>query len=44
MPDYQTVSFNVSHMAARNLRILMEYTRDLETDKNQFILGFVSAF
>ena len=44
VPDYQTVSFNVSHMAARNLRILMEYTRDLETDKNQFILGFVSAF
>ena len=42
--DYETATFSVSHMAARNLRILMEYTRDLETDKNQFILGVVSAF
>lgn len=42
--DNETATINVSHMAARNLRILMEYTRDLEQDKNRFVLGVVTAF
>lgn len=42
--DYETATVSVSHMAARNLRILMEYTRDLEFEKSRFVLGVVSAF
>ena len=42
--DYQTATFSVSHMAARNLRILAEITHDFELEKQRFGLGVASAF
>jgi hypothetical protein len=44
LSDYETATINISHMAARNLRIILEYTRDLHQNKNQFVFGVVSAF
>jgi len=42
--DYQTATFNISYLLARNLRVLAEYTHDLELKKPGFTLGFVTAF
>ena len=50
--DYQTATFSVSHMAARNVRFLAEFTYDfMDQDKiisgpkgNRFTLGAVTAF
>ena len=42
--DYETATLSVSHLAARNLRIVMEYTHDIKLKKPRFVLGFVSAF
>lgn len=42
--DYETATLSVSHMAARNLRILGEFTYDLNKKKTRFTLGAVSAF
>lgn len=42
--DYESVTLSISHLMARNLRLLGELTQDLESDKPRFTLGFVSAF
>ncbi len=42
--EYETLSLNASHWFKRNLRFLVEYTRDLQNSKNRFVLGLVSAF
>jgi hypothetical protein len=51
--DYQTATFSISHMAARNVRFLAEFTYDfLDMDKhatgppkgNRFTIGAVTAF
>ena len=42
--DYETATFSVSHMAARNLRILSEITYDLVNEKPRFTVGVSSAF
>jgi hypothetical protein len=42
--DYETATFSVSHMAARNLRILSEITYDLINEKSRFTVGVASAF
>ena len=42
--DYETATFNISHMAARNLRLLGEYTYDMIAKESRFTLGVVSAF
>jgi len=41
---YQTATFSFTYLVARNLRLLTEYTRDLEMDKNRIVLGVISAF
>ncbi|MEJ2053344.1 MAG: hypothetical protein P8X42_05435 [Calditrichaceae bacterium] len=41
---YETATLSFTYQIARNLRIMTEYTRDLEIDKNRFVLGLVSAF
>lgn len=42
--DYETATLSLSHMAARNLRILMEVTHDFERERARFVFGVVSAF
>jgi hypothetical protein len=42
--DYETGTFSVSHMAARNVRLLAEFTYDLNNKKSRFTLGIASAF
>lgn len=41
---YETISLSATYLLARNLRILTEYTRDLEFEKNRFVLGIIGAF
>ena len=42
--DYQTLSLSGTYILARNLRLLAEYTRDIECERNRLVLGIVSAF
>jgi hypothetical protein len=42
--NYQTLTFNVSHLLRRNLRVLAEYTRDLDGDGHRFFAGLMTAF
>jgi hypothetical protein len=42
--DYETATFSVSHMAARNLRILGEITYDLIEENSRLTFGVASAF
>ncbi len=41
--EYETITLNASHWFKRNLRFLVEYTRDLKNSKNRFVIGLVSA-
>jgi len=43
-PHYQTATLSGTYLVARNLRLIAEYTRDLEYDVNRFTLGLVSGF
>lgn len=42
--EYHTATLSHTYMLARNLRLVTEYTRDLQTDKNRILLGVISAF
>jgi hypothetical protein len=42
--NYETATASVSHMAARNLRLLGEFTYDLLNEKSRFTAGVVAAF
>jgi hypothetical protein len=42
--DYQTLTFNVSHLLRRNLRLVAEYTHDLNGDFHRFMSGLMTAF
>ncbi len=42
--DYETGTLSVSHLLARNLRLLGEFSYDMVSDKPRFTVGFVSAF
>ena len=42
--DYETATASASFVLARNLRLVGEYTRDLEAERNRFVTGFVSGF
>ena len=41
---YQTLTLNVSHLLRRNLRLLVEYTHDLNGDFHRFMTGLMTAF
>jgi len=41
---YQTATFSTTYLVARNLRLSAEYIRDLEYDKNRFVLGMIGGF
>ncbi|MBD3179492.1 MAG: hypothetical protein GF417_07695 [Candidatus Latescibacteria bacterium] len=42
--DYETVTFSGTYLLARNLRLLGEYTRFVDEERNRVVLGVVSAF
>ena len=42
--DYHTATVSGSYVLKRNLRLIGEYTMDMEHESNRFVLGFVSAF
>ncbi len=42
--DYESATLSGTYLVARNLRLIAEYTRDLEYETNRFTLGLVSAF
>jgi hypothetical protein len=42
--NYETATVSISHMAARNLRLLGEFTYDLINEKSRFTAGVVTAF
>ena len=42
--DYQTLTLSGTYLVARNLRLLAEFTRDIEFERNRLLLGIVSAF
>jgi hypothetical protein len=44
MYDYHTATFNITRMIARNLKLMAEYTRDIENEANRFTFGMVSGF
>ena len=41
---YHTATLSGTYLLARNLRLVAEYTRDLEYDLNKIVMGFVSAY
>lgn len=42
--NYETGTVSMSYLLRRNMRLLAEYTRDLEHFDNRVVLGFASAF
>lgn len=42
--DYESMTGSLSYLLARNLRLVAEYTRDLEFEENRVTFGFVSGF
>jgi hypothetical protein len=42
--DYESATLSGTYLVARNLRLVAEFTRDIKREKNQFVVGFVSAF
>lgn len=42
--NYETATLSGTYLVARNLRLIAEYTRDLEFKMNRFTLGMVSGF
>lgn len=42
--DYESITASGSYVLARNLRLIAEYTRDIEYEVNRLSFGFVSAF
>lgn len=42
--QYQTATLSYTYVLARNLRLMGEYTRDMENNSNRFVAGVVAAF
>ncbi|HPF36519.1 MAG TPA: hypothetical protein P5571_05585 [Candidatus Krumholzibacteria bacterium] len=42
--DYETITGGVTYTLARNVRLMAEFTRDLERETNRAVLGTVTAF
>ena len=41
---YETATLSGSYLLARNLRLMAEFTQDMERDSGRLLLGFVSGF
>lgn len=44
LAKYETATLSGTYLLARNLRLIGEYTRNLEAKMNQFALGMLTAF
>jgi hypothetical protein len=42
--QYHTATLSWTYQLARNLRFIVELTRDIELEANRGVLGIVSAF
>ena len=42
--DYESATVNANYLLARNLKMIVEYTRDLVHDSDRFTIGLVSGF
>ena len=42
--EYETVSAHVSYLLRRNLRLIAEYTRDIEYEANMVTVGYMTGF
>jgi hypothetical protein len=42
--DYETATLSATYLFARNIRFILEYSRDLQYDSNRFLFGMVSGF
>jgi len=42
--DYESATLSGTYLVARNLRLVGEFTRNIKREKNQIVIGFVSAF
>ena len=42
--DYQTMAFSMTHLLARNLRLVGEYLYDVNNKQSKLVVGFVSGF
>jgi hypothetical protein len=42
--DYETATVSLSRLHARNLRMMVEVTRDLNAETTRFVAGFVAGF
>jgi len=42
--DLETLTFGATYTLARNVRLLAEFTRDLENETNRAVMGTVTAF
>ena len=42
--DYESATFGATYLMARNVRVMVEYTRDLERESNSIVVGTVTAF
>ena len=41
---YHSATGNFSYLLARNLKLMGEYTYDIENESHRFTAGFVTAF
>ena len=42
--NYETATLSGTYLVARNLRLTLEYTRDILNEKNRMVFGMVSGF
>ncbi len=42
--DYETFTAGATHLMARNVRLTLEYTRNVELETNRGVIGLVTAF
>lgn len=42
--DYETATASATYLLSRNLRLVAEYTRDMEDDNNRAVIGLVTGF
>jgi hypothetical protein len=41
---YHTATLSGTYLLSRNLRLVAEFTRELDEDTNRFVMGFVTAY
>ena len=42
--DYESMTGHVGYLLRRNIRLIAEYTYDIENEENRIVVGFISAY